>query len=44
MTLRVGVNNLLDVQPPFRPRTYYQGGGVYDVYGRYVFGNVKFRF
>lgn len=45
VTLRVGVNNLLDVQPPFRPRTYYQGGGgVYDVYGRYVFGNVKFRF
>lgn len=45
VTLRVGINNLLDVKPPFRPRTYYQGGGgVYDVYGRYFFGNVKFRF
>ena len=44
-TLRVGVNNVFDVQPSFRPRTYYQGGGgVYDVYGRYVFTNVNFRF
>ena len=45
VTLRLGVNNLFDVQPPYRPRTYYQGGGgVYDVYGRYVFGNVGFKF
>ena len=45
MTLRVGVNNLFDVQPPYRPRTYYQGGGgVYDVYGRYFFGSVNFKF
>ncbi|MBH1991408.1 MAG: TonB-dependent receptor [Sphingomonadaceae bacterium] len=44
-TLRVGINNLFDVQPPYRPRTYYQGGGgVYDVYGRYVFGNVVLKF
>src|SRR3546814_1858202 len=35
-TLRVGINNLFDVRPSYRPRTYYQGGGgVYDVYGRY---------
>jgi len=45
VTLRVGINNLLDVKSPFRPRTYYQGGGgVYDVYGRYFFGNVNFKF
>lgn len=45
VTLRVGINNLFDVQPPYRPRTYYQGGGgVYDVYGRYFFGNVNFKF
>lgn len=45
VTLRFGINNLLDVKPPFRPRTYYQGGGgVYDVYGRYFFGNVNFKF
>lgn len=44
-TLRVGINNLFDVQPPYRPRTYYQGGGgVYDVYGRYFFGNINFKF
>jgi outer membrane receptor protein involved in Fe transport len=43
--LRVGINNLLDVQPSYRPRTYYQGGGgVYDVYGRYFFTNVNFKF
>lgn len=45
VTLRAGINNLFDVQPPYRPRTYYQGGGgVYDVYGRYFFGSVKFKF
>jgi iron complex outermembrane receptor protein len=45
VALRIGVNNLLDVKPPFAPRTYYQGGGgVYDVYGRYVFANVSFKF
>ncbi|WP_447764000.1 TonB-dependent receptor [Sphingopyxis panaciterrae] len=45
VTLRVGINNLFDVQPPYRPRTYYQGGGgVYDVYGRYFFGSVNFKF
>ncbi|MDE8651218.1 TonB-dependent receptor domain-containing protein [Novosphingobium album (ex Liu et al. 2023)] len=45
VTLRIGINNLFDVQPPYRPRTYYQGGGgVYDVYGRYFFGNVNFKF
>lgn len=44
-TFRVGINNLFDVNPPYRPRTYYQGGGgVYDVYGRYFFGNVSFKF
>jgi iron complex outermembrane recepter protein len=45
LTLRVGINNLFDVQPPFRPRTHYQGGGgVYDVYGRYFFGNFVVNF
>lgn len=45
LTLRAGINNLFDVQPSYRPRTYYQGGGgVYDVYGRYFFGSVDFRF
>lgn len=40
---RVGINNLFDVNPPYYPRTYYQGGGgVYDVYGRYFFANVTF--
>lgn len=40
--MRVGVNNLFDIQPSYRPRTYYQGGGgVYDVYGRYVFASVN---
>ncbi len=30
---------------PITPGTYYQGGGgVYDVCGRYYFGNVKFSF
>ena len=44
-TFRVGINNLFDVQPPYRPRTYYQGGGgVYDVYGRYLYVNAKFNF
>jgi iron complex outermembrane receptor protein len=44
-TFRAGINNIFDVEPPYRPRTYYQGGGgVYDVYGRYFFGNVKFTF
>jgi outer membrane receptor protein involved in Fe transport len=44
-TLRVGINNLLDVRPSYRPRTYYQGGGgVYDVYGRYFFSSVNFKF
>lgn len=42
---RVGINNAFDVEPPYRPLTYYQGGGgVYDVYGRYFFGNFKSRF
>src|SRR3546814_18098180 len=42
-TLRVGINNLFDVRPSYRPRTYYQGGGgVYDVYGRYFFSSVNF--
>lgn len=42
---RVGINNLFDVQPPYRPRTYYQGGGgVYDVYGRYFYFNAKVSF
>ena len=44
-TFRVGINNLFDVQPPYRPRTYYQGGGgVYDVYGRYFFASANFNF
>jgi len=43
--LRVGINNLFDVQPPYHPRTYYQGGGgVYDVYGRYFFTNINAKF
>ncbi len=43
-TLRVGINNLFDIEPPYAPRTYYQGGGgVYDVYGRYFFANVNFK-
>jgi len=45
VTLRAGINNVFDVQPSYRPRTYYQGGGgVYDVYGRYFFGSVNFSF
>lgn len=43
-TLRAGVNNLFDVSPTLRPRVYEGGGGVYDVYGRYFFGKVDFRF
>ncbi|MDK2762062.1 MAG: TonB-dependent receptor [Sphingopyxis sp.] len=44
-TLRVGINNLFNVRPSYRPRTYYQGGGgVYDVYGRYFFSSVNFKF
>ncbi|WP_116812098.1 TonB-dependent receptor [Steroidobacter cummioxidans] len=45
VTFRSGINNLRDVDAPYHPGTYYQGGGgVYDVYGRYFFGNVKITF
>jgi outer membrane receptor protein involved in Fe transport len=44
VTLRVGINNLLDVSPSLRPRVYESGGGVYDIYGRTFFANAKFNF
>ena len=45
VTFRSGINNFRDVDAPYHPGTYYQrGGGVYDVYGRYYFGNIKITF
>ncbi|MFC4257311.1 TonB-dependent receptor [Altererythrobacter xixiisoli] len=45
LSLRAGINNVFDIQPIYRPRVYYQGGGgVYDVYGRYFFGSVNVKF
>lgn len=42
--LTVGINNLLDIKPPFNPSTYLGAGGAYDVIGRNFFVSLKSRF
>lgn len=42
--ITVGVENLLNVDPPIFPYTQYGAGGIYDVMGRYVFTNVNLKF
>ncbi|MCA0343851.1 MAG: TonB-dependent receptor, partial [Proteobacteria bacterium] len=42
--IAVGVENLLNVDPPIFPYTQYGAGGIYDVMGRYVFTNVNLKF
>lgn len=42
--LTIGVNNLLDILPPFNPSTYLGAGGTYDVVGRNFFMSLKARF
>ena len=40
MKLTGGVNNILDEEPDL----YWEGYGLYDPLGRYIFGSVQFNF
>jgi iron complex outermembrane receptor protein len=42
--LTLGVNNLLDVKPPYLPATYTGAGGIFDTIGRRVFASVNVKF
>ncbi|WP_246623736.1 TonB-dependent receptor [Sphingomonas colocasiae] len=42
--IAIGVENVLDVDPPIFPYAQYGAGGIYDVMGRYVFTSINLKF
>lgn len=44
LRLTAGINNILDIEPPYLQGTYLGAGGIYDVVGRNFFVSAKTRF